>query len=410
MPGLTRLLTPTAALLWGLQFAFLTPALALVLSGQFGASDAEVGLALAVYNASGFVAALVLPAHADRRRDYLTPMLWCSALTFVLAAVLAFATSLPLAVVALAVVGGPAGVGVSLLFAHLRAHGATTGEVMNTRALVSFAWVAGPPLAMLLIGWWGLQSVVAAVGVVAVASGLTTAALRRRADGRPSAGTGTPGTGSAASASAQTPSSGPASRTTVVLVVAAFVALQATNAAAVAVMALFTAGSLGLDVLWAGIALGVSAGLEVPALVLLGRLSRRFSSLPLIGSGCIAGAAYYLAVPFVGGPVLLIAAQVLNAWFFAVVAGVGLTYFQEVIPRPGIASGLFTNTRRVGAIISGGIIAAGSALAPGYGGVFGVCAALTAAALVAVLAAAVAGRRRRAVPDPSGGLPASASR
>ena len=59
---------------------------------------------------------------------------------------------------------------------------------------------------------------------------------------------------------------------------------------------------------------------------------------------------------FVTGPVLLLGLQALNAWFFAVVAGVGLTLFQEIIPRPGLASGLYTNTRRVGAIVSGPII------------------------------------------------------
>jgi SET family sugar efflux transporter-like MFS transporter len=238
--------------------------------------------------------------------------------------------------------------------------------------------------------------------------------LLRRADGIPAAVRASSPHPAQAQQSEVSPEAGAAraaaaGRGTVALMVAAFVALQATNAAAVAVMALFTAGTLGLDVLWAGIALGVSAGLEVPALVLLGRLSRRFSSLALIASGCVAGTAYYVAVPFVGGPVLLVAVQVLNAWFFAVVAGVGLTYFQEVIPRPGLASGLFTNTRRVGAIISGGIIAAAPGLAPGYGGVFGVCAALTAGALVAVLAAAAA-RRRRAVPGHSGRFPASAGR
>ena len=63
---------------------------------------------------------------------------------------------------------------------------------------------------------------------------------------------------------------------------------------------------------------------------------------------------------FVPGPVLLIALQVLDAWFFAVVAGVGLTLFQQVIPRPGLASGMFVNTRRLGAIVSGAVIGLGS--------------------------------------------------
>ena len=59
--------------------------------------------------------------------------------------------------------------------------------------------------------------------------------------------------------------------------------------------------------------------------------------------------------------------QVLNAWFFAVVAGVGLTLFQQIIPRPGLASGLFVNTRRLGAIVSGAVIGLGSRTALGMG-------------------------------------------
>jgi MFS transporter, SET family, sugar efflux transporter len=66
---------------------------------------------------------------------------------------------------------------------------------------------------------------------------------------------------------------------------------------------------------------------------------------------------------------------VLNAWFFAAVAGMGLTLFQQIIPRPGLASGLFVNTRRLGAIVSGPIIAFGSMTAHGYRGIFAVCAA-----------------------------------
>jgi MFS transporter, SET family, sugar efflux transporter len=91
---------------------------------------------------------------------------------------------------------------------------------------------------------------------------------------------------------------------------------------------------------------------------------------------------------FISGPVLLVGLQVLNAWFFAVVAGIGLTLFQHVIPRPGLASGLYTNTRRVGAVVSGLVISLGSQTVLGYGGIFAICAALTVVALIAVAAAA----------------------
>ena len=72
-----RLLVPTAALLWGMQIAFLSPALALILVTLYDASTAQVGWILMVYNASGFVASLLVPSYADRREDYLRPMLAC---------------------------------------------------------------------------------------------------------------------------------------------------------------------------------------------------------------------------------------------------------------------------------------------------------------------------------------------
>ena len=46
------------------------------------------------------------------------------------------------------------------------------------------------------------------------------------------------------------------------------------------------------------------------------------------------------------------------------------------------------NTRRLGAIVSGAVIGLGSLTPLGYGGVFAVCAALTALALVVIRVAA----------------------
>ncbi|UKA61262.1 MFS transporter [Arthrobacter sp. FW306-04-A] len=381
-----RLLVPSAALLWGLQFAFLNPALALLLVALFDATPAQVGWVLAVYNAGGFVASLLVPAYADRAKDYLRPLLACGILTLALSALLAVSTSLPLAVVGLIVLGGPAGVGSSLLFAHLKHSGAGAADVMNTRAIVSFAWVAGPPLATFIMGALGNRAILLALGAVAVLNVATTAAMisRRRA----------------ATVEARLKSDDPDdgqlfSKTGVAAVVLGFIALQATNSAAVSIMGLFVTQGLGVDVIWAGIALGVSAALEIPALFLIGRLARRFSSRALIVSGCIAGITYYAAMAFVSNPATLIAIQVLNAWFFGIVAGVGLTLFQRLIPRPGLASGLYTNTRRLGAIVSGPIIAFGSTTALGYQGVFAACAALTVLALLVIV---LAGRAPKRVP------------
>ena len=388
-----RLLVSSSALLWGFQFAFLTPTMALILVTLFDATTAEVGWVLAVYNASGFVAALVVPSYADRKGDYLRPMLACGVLTLALAVLLLLTTSLPVAVIGLVVLGGPAGVGTSLLYAHLRHSGARPSDIVNTRAIVSVAWVAGPPLATAIIGWFGNRAILVAIAAVAVLSIATTAAMLAQQSA------------ARIDQTAPTPASDDdqaMAKSGLVLIVAAFILLQATNATVVSILALFVTDTLHQKVIWAGVALGVAAALEVPALVLIGRLSQRYSSLGLIATGCVAGVAYYVAMVYVSGPVLLIGLQLLNAWFFAAVAGIGLTFFQQIIPRPGLATGLYMNTRRIGAIVSGPIIAVGSMTALGYRGIFALCAGLTVLALVLIWVASRITRTPQNQSDPAG--------
>jgi SET family sugar efflux transporter-like MFS transporter len=383
-----RFLVPSTALLWGLQIAFLSPALALILVSLYGATTAEVGWVLSIYNAGGFVASLLVPGIADRRQDYLRPMLGCGVLTLVLAVLLGVVTSLPLAVVVLVVVGGPAGVGSSLLYAHLRHSGAKPSDIVNTRAIVSVAWVAGPPVATLIIGAFGSGAILVAIGVVAVLNVGSTAALIAVERSRPvSAATARPEDDHVAF-----------SRASVVLIVVAFVFLQAANATVTSILTVYVTQTLHLDIVWAGIALGVAAGLEIPALILMGRLGDRYPSHVLIATGCLAGIAYYLATAFVSGPVVLIALQVLNAWSFAAIAGVGLPLFQQMIPRPGLSTGLYMNTRRIGAIASGPIIALGSLTSLANRGIFVTCALLTVVALVVItLAGRASARQARSV-------------
>jgi MFS transporter, SET family, sugar efflux transporter len=258
-----RLLVPSSALLWGLQLAFLSPALALILVNLYGATTAEVGWVLGIYNASGFVASLLLPAYADKKHDYLGPMLVCGALTLLLAVVLALVTSLPIATIALVVIGGPAGVGSSMLYAHLRHSGARPADIVNTRAIVSVAWVAGPPLATFIIGWFGNRAILLAIAAVAVLNIATTAVMITH---RSAAARAAPAAGDSPSTPADAaPDESPVGRAGIVLIMAAFILLQATNAAAMTIMTLYVTEILHLDVMWAGIALGVAAALEVPA-------------------------------------------------------------------------------------------------------------------------------------------------
>ncbi|HVD89606.1 MAG TPA: MFS transporter, partial [Jatrophihabitantaceae bacterium] len=265
-------------------------------------------------------------------------------------------------------------------------------DIVNTRAIVSVAWVAGPPLATFIIGWFGNRAILVAIAAVAVLNIATTAAMisHRTAAARAAAAARDPSPTPAAATSDESP----VSRAGMVLILAAFVLLQATNATGMTIMTVYVTETLHLDVIWAGIALGVAAALEVPALLLIGRLSERYSYLGLIATSCLAGIAYYLGLAFVTGPILLIGLQLLNAWSFAGIAGIGLPLFQQMIPRPGLSTGLYMNTRRLGSIVAGPIIAIGSLTAFGQRGIFLTSAALT---LIGLLIIAIASRTNKAV-------------
>lgn len=277
----------------------------------------------------------------------------------------------------------------------LRHSGRRAADIVNTRAIVSVAWGAGPPLATLIIGWFGHRAILLAIAAVAVFNIATTALMIAQRNAAARAAAAALAAGDHPPVEPTAGASPPVSRAGVVLIMAAFILLQAGNATGMTIMTVYVTQTLQLDVLWAGIALGVAAGLEVPALLSIGRLSERFSHLGLIATGCLAGIAYYLGLAFVTGPVMLVGLQVLNAWCFAGIAGVGLPLFQQMIPRPGLSTGLYMNTRRLGAIVSGPIIAVGSLTALGQRGIFITCAVVT---LIGLGIVGIASRTTKASP------------
>src|SRR5699024_6787074 len=313
-------------------------------------------------------ASLVLPAWADRRRTYLPMLLAAGVLTIALAAALAAVSTLPAATVALVVLGGPAALGTTMLFAHLRDAGAATSSIVNTRAIISAAWMGGPPLATAIIGWAGARGFLAALVVIALANIATTAVMMRQRRT------------THAEAAQPAPSSHalpPGSRLATLVIIGAFVLFQATNATAMTFMALYVTETVGLPVLWAGVVLGLAAALEVPAPVLIGRLGDRISHLTLVAAGAVLSAVYYAWPVEVSGPVMPHTTRTPNGAGFAAFAGIGLALCQDLIPGAGMSTGLFMNARRVGAVLSGPIIAAGALPLLGQRGIFAICAVLT---------------------------------
>jgi SET family sugar efflux transporter-like MFS transporter len=69
-----------------------------------------------------------------------------------------------------------------------------------------------------------------------------------------------------------------------------------------------------------------------------------------------AGILFYVGMLLVHTPALLLALQALNAIFIGILAGIGMLYFQDLMPgQAGAATTLYTNTTRVGWIIAGSL-------------------------------------------------------
>jgi SET family sugar efflux transporter-like MFS transporter len=370
-----------------LQFAVLNPLLAVLLATLYNANPVQIGLTLGAYNIGGFIASLAIPMAADRTGDYLRPLLICGACGVAMVIVLAVTTSLPFALLALVLLGGPPGVGSTLLFAQLRHEGAPPSRVIRTRAIGSFAWVIGPPVATACTGLFGSASalaLLAGIGLVNIATAVLL--LHRRGRDR----------------DRDRRIHEPSSQLPRVLtqlrgwghwgVIVAFVVLQVTNIASVTVVTLFVTRELHAPIVWAGIVLGTGALFEIPALLLIGRLLTLVPARILIIVSCVIGALYYSLAAASLSPWMLVALQPLNAWFFATVAGVGLTVFQETFSSPGLSSGIFTNTRRVGAVLSGLLIAALAGFPHTFRAVYVAAAILVALVLIGYLATTIRGR------------------
>jgi MFS transporter, SET family, sugar efflux transporter len=100
-------------------------------------------------------------------------------------------------------------------------------------------------LATFIIGWFGNRAILLAIAAVAVLNIATTAIMisHRRAAARAAAANGA----QTASAAATPDESPPVGRFGVVLIMAAFILLQATNATAMTIMTVYVTETLRLD-------------------------------------------------------------------------------------------------------------------------------------------------------------------
>jgi SET family sugar efflux transporter-like MFS transporter len=221
--------------------------------------------------------------------------------------------------------------------------------VTGLRTVISLAWVGGPPLAALLVartGFTGLFTATAVVfGVVAVL------ALRL-----PEVAAAPPVEDSPEPAAA-----GPVPR--LGRSVLAFVLLQGAISLGVVTLPLFVTEQLHGTTTDVGLVLGLCAALEIPLMIGFGVLAQRVDHRKLVLSGAVVALGYHCAMLLAGSTWQVAAAQVLNAIVISAVMGIGISYFQSLLPgRPGHATTMFTNSATVATMMSGPLLAAAQLL------------------------------------------------
>ncbi|MDH6430830.1 MFS transporter [Paenibacillus odorifer] len=153
--------------------------------------------------------------------------------------------------------------------------------------------------------------------------------------------------------------------------------------------ALFITNNLGGTTSDVGLVSSICAALEIPFMIMLGLLSAKYSNRILMMCGAILGGAYYLVVITSGAMWQMLAAQILLAFFVAVISAIGISYIQDLLPNmPGYASTLYSNSSTIGRLI-GSLVGGLLASVVGYRYSFVLCFILV---IISTIMLAVSGR------------------
>ena len=100
---------------------------------------------------------------------------------------------------------------------------------------------------------------------------------------------------------------------------------------------------------YVGTLASLCAGLEVPFMVILGILASKLSTRTLLILGAISGGLFYFSIGIFENIYMMMIGQVFLAFYLAILLGLGISYFQDILPDfPGYASTLFANAMVIG--------------------------------------------------------------
>ncbi|WP_328464175.1 sugar efflux transporter [Actinoplanes sp. NBC_00393] len=211
--------------------------------------------------------------------------------------------------------------------------------ISTLRTVFSIAWVGGPTLAAFLLEAGDFRYVYGAASVMYLIAALVAVRWLPEIE---------------APAPPRHGEKAPARAPWVVYpILLGFALMQTSMVLSVQAMPLFVTTELGGSVGDTGLLLGLCAALEIPLMLGFGWLSTRMPLRRIILAGAVCGVLYQALASSATSVWMLAAAQVPNAILIAAVSGLGISYFQDMMPHyPGRATTMFTNTFPIGQILA----------------------------------------------------------
>ena len=362
------------AFMMGVAGALQAPTLSLFLSREVGAHPFWIGLFYTVNAIAGIGVSLWLAKRSDSQGDRRKLIIFCCLMAIGNALLFAFNRHYLTLITCGVLLASLANTAMPQLFALAREYADNSARevVMFSsvmRAQLSLAWVIGPPLAFMLALNYGFTV------MFSIAAGIFTLSLVLIAFMLPSV------------ARVELPSENALSMqggwqdSNVRMLFVASTLMWTCNTMYIIDMPLWISSELGLPDKLAGFLMGTAAGLEIPAMILAGYYVKRYGKRRMMVIAVAAGVLFYTGLIFFHSRMALMTLQLFNAVFIGIVAGIGMLWFQDLMPgRAGAATTLFTNSISTGVILAG-VIQGAIAQSWGHFAVYWVIAVISVVSL-----------------------------
>ncbi|HBD5049947.1 TPA: sugar efflux transporter SetA [Escherichia coli] len=362
------------AFMMGVAGALQAPTLSLFLSREVGAQPFWIGLFYTVNAIAGIGVSLWLAKRSDSQGDRRKLIIFCCLMAIGNALLFAFNRHYLTLITCGVLLASLANTAMPQLFALAREYADNSARevVMFSsvmRAQLSLAWVIGSPLAFMLALNYGFTV------MFSIAAGIFTLSLVLIAFMLPSV------------ARVELPSENALSMqggwqdSNVRMLFVASTLMWTCNTMYIIDMPLWISSELGLPDKLAGFLMGTAAGLEIPAMILAGYYVKRYGKRRMMVIAVAAGVLFYTGLILFHSRLALMTLQLFNAVFIGIVAGIGMLWFQDLMPgRAGAATTLFTNSISTGVILAG-VIQGAIAQSWGHFAVYWVIAVISVIAL-----------------------------